>query len=68
MGNNHFKGIEVIQALPSSTDNNIVAIIIKNKKFQLGKFELNSEYTLSKYFNRKKRNMTLWILPKNRLI
>jgi hypothetical protein len=48
MGNNHFKGIQVIQALPSSSDNKIVAIVNQKEKFKLCKFKLNEEYALSK--------------------
>ena len=48
MGNNHFKGISIKQALPSKTKNYIIALALRENNHYLCKFELDEKYLLSK--------------------
>jgi hypothetical protein len=55
MGNNHFKGISILKALPSNTKNSIVALAVRNELHFLCKFELDEKYELSKTLTIRKR-------------
>lgn len=68
MGNNHFKGIKILQAIPSNTNNQMMALAIKEEQYLLCKFELDPNYLLSKcVIPRKTMDRNSTQRPPNRL-